>query len=344
MKHAVRLALLMIGFTSMLACGTTATQKKVDEPPIPYKIGYLKVTEPHEIYYAAGGNPEGIPVMVLHGGPGGSCGPHMFNYFDLDRYNVILHDQRGAGKSKPVNELSGNNTQGLVEDIEALRQHLQLGKVVLFGGSWGSTLALAYAETYPENVSGIIMRGVFTATKQEIDDFYHGGTAAFFPDIYQRLQNAVPHPEIHNYPQQLLALLQSDDPDTRQSAAREWARYEATLVFMHITDETVDKLLDKYGEGTYTFSLMENWYMAHDCFLEENQLLDNADRIAHIPTIIVHGRYDMVCRPRAAWDLAKRLDNCQLWFVPSTGHSSMEPAMIEHLKRAAEQLQPLGGE
>lgn len=325
------------------ACSPTTSEKSPEspQPPMPYKIGYLKVDDPHEIYYQLGGNPEGTPVMMLHGGPGGSCGPYMFDYFDLDRWNVILHDQRGAGKSRPRNELTDNNTQALVRDIEALRNHLGLKKVVLFGGSWGSTLALAYAETYPENVSGIILRGVFTATRQEIDDFYHGGTAAFFPEAYERLQSIIPDPATLNYPQQLLELLQSEDPEIRRKAGYEWARYETRLVFLNLPDEKVDPLLEQYGDATYTFSLMENWYMAHNCFLDDGQLLEHADRIAHIPTIIVHGRYDMVCRPRAAWALAKRLDNCRLWFVPASGHASNEPAMTEHLKRAARELVPM---
>ena len=343
MKRLFAIVLLTLGAVAMLGCGAS-TEEQVSEIAKPYKTGYLKVDALHEIFYALGGNPDGIPVMVLHGGPGGSCGPYMFDYFNLERYHVILHDQRGAGQSRPTSELTGNNTQSLVADIEALRNHLELEKVVLYGGSWGTTLALAYAETYPDNVSGIILRGVFTATKREIDDFYHGATAAFFPEVFERLQKILPDPDTHNYPEQLLALIQSDDPEIRNKAAREWARYEGKLAFLHIEDDKLEALLNQFGPATYTFSLMENWYMTHNCFLAENQLLDNAHKIAHIPTIIVHGRYDMVCRPRAAYALAQRLDNCQLWFVPESGHTSMEPAMLEHIKRATRELQPLGVE
>jgi proline iminopeptidase len=331
---------LILTITLTAACCSTHSAKEPTTAPKPYKTGYLKVGQGQEIFYQLGGNPDGRSVMVLHGGPGGYCTPDMFQYFDLKKYNVILHDQRGCGQSHPKNDLTGNNTQSLVNDIEKLRTHFKLGKVVLFGGSWGSTLALAYAETYPDHVSGIILRGVFTATKAEIDQFYHGGTADHFPEVFARLQKAVDHPETLNYPQQLLDKLQSDDAAVRAAAARAWTGYEIRLVSLDMTDARTEEILDKIGPaGIYTFALMENWYMAHNCFLEEGQLLRDATRIADIPVIMVQGRYDVICLPRAAWNLHKVLPKSKLWFAADSGHSSHEPNITRLLKKAAAEFE-----
>ncbi len=308
----------------------------------PYRTGFLKVGDGHEIFYQLGGNPRGVPVMVLHGGPGGSCTPDMFHYFNLSHYNVVLHDQRGCGKSRPRNRLKGNRTQALVHDIEMLRQTLGLGKIILFGGSWGSTLALAYGETYPDHVSAIVLRGIFTATKDEIDHFYHGGTAAFFPDVYEKLQKTMDDPNRFNYPQQLLDKLLSKDESVRAGAARAWTGYELRLISLTMTDAKTERILDRIGPGgLYTFALMENWYMAHHCFLKEGQLLKNAGRLAGIPVIMVQGRYDVICRPLAAWRLHRCLPDSKLWFAPQSGHSSHEPNIDRLLKKAMKTLETI---
>ncbi|MBI4716561.1 MAG: prolyl aminopeptidase [Planctomycetes bacterium] len=303
----------------------------------PFETGYLKVSDGHEIYYELCGNREGKPAMLLHGGPGGGSYPTLRRYHDPAKYLIVLHDQRGAGKSKPYCELRDNNTQALVQDIERLRTHLKLGKVQVFGGSWGSTLAVAYAEAYPDNVSALILRGVFLATKEETDYFYHGGAGLFFPDAFERLQAIVPHPERHDYPQQLLDLIRGDDAEKRERAARGWAWYETKMGKLRQSDAEVDASLNtwKYLD----FSLIENYYMANDCFLAEGQLLRDAPKIAHLPAFIVQGRYDVICPPAAAYKLHKALPRSKLVLVEAAGHSGSEPGIRSALIEAARSLE-----
>jgi proline iminopeptidase len=298
----------------------------------PYRTGYLRVSPQHEIYYQLGGTPQGIPVMFLHGGPGAGCSASDFRYFDPEKFHVVLHDQRGCGLSRPYGELRENDTPHLVADIEKLRRHLGLGKVLLFGGSWGSTLALAYAETYPKNVAGMILRGVFTASREEIDHFYHGGAGKFFPEAYAALQKAVDRPQTLNYPQQLLAKLRSPDPAVQNKAAWAWTRYESKLAFLNLPDEAIEKWL--VGFNPYAFALLENHYMANRCFLQEGQLLKNAGRIAGIPTVIVNGRYDVICPPHTAYRLHGKLAKSRLVIVDASGHSSSEPGIRAALLQA----------
>jgi proline iminopeptidase len=303
----------------------------------PYKTGYLRVSPLHDIFYQTGGNPKGKPVLYLHGGPGGGCSPHDFRYFNPHKFNIILHDQRGAGKSKPYAEIRDNTTENLVEDIDKLRRHLQLGRVILFGGSWGSTLALAYAEKYPQYVSGIVLRGVFTATRSEIDHYYHGGTAKFFPEVYQELAASLDHPEKKDFPAQLLAKLTSTDPAIRDRYARAWLRYEGKIAFLLKVEEKVEAFLREYNP--YAIALLENYYMANGCFLEEGQLLKNAGTLADIPVVIVNGRYDMICPPNVAYDLHRLLPKSTLVIVPDAGHSASEPGIQVELVRAVRRFE-----
>jgi proline iminopeptidase len=298
----------------------------------PYRTGHLKVSAIHEIYYQLGGNPAGRPVMVLHGGPGGSCTPADFRYFNPDRFHVVLHDQRGSGLSRPLGDLRDNTTQHLVEDTEKLRVHLGLDKVILFGGSWGSTLALAYAEAYPQHVSGIVLRGVFTATRAEIDHYYHGGSAWFFPEAHDALLRCVDTPAQRPYAAQLLEKLQSPDEGARSRCAQAWARYEGKIAFLEIEDSTLDTVLKSLNPSV--FALLENYYMANACFLEEGQLLANAAKIAHIPTTIVNGRYDTVCPPLTAYRLHQKLPNSTLVIVERAGHAASEPGIQAALVKA----------
>jgi proline iminopeptidase len=298
----------------------------------PYQVGYLQVSPLHEIFYQVGGNPKGKAVMYLHGGPGGECSPHDFRYFNPQKFNVVLHDQRGGGRSKPYGEIRENTTRDLVEDIEKLRKHLRLDRVILFGGSWGTTLALAYAETYPQNVGGIVLRGVFTATRSEIDHYYHGGTAKFYPEVHRELAASLDHPDKHDYPAQLLAKLTSADPAVRDRYARVWLRYEAGIALLKKSDEMVEAFLREYDP--YAFALMENYYMANGCFLEEGQLLKNAGRLADIPMIIINGRYDMICPPAAADQLHRLAAKSTLIIVPDAGHTASEPGTQAELLKA----------
>jgi proline iminopeptidase len=326
----------LLALAPLHAAGQAQPQKLYDLYPDvePFETGYLKVSDLHEIYYELCGNPNGKPVMILHGGPGGGSYPQLRRFHDPEKYLIVLHDQRGAGRSKPHCELRENNTQNLVEDIEKLRQHLKLGKVQIFGGSWGSTLGLAYAEKYPENVGALVIRGIFTATRQEIDHFYHGGVGVFFPEVYERIQSIVPRPEQQDYPAQLLKLLRSDDAEVRRKTARAWAMYEMRTAFLEITDAEVAGSFEHWDP--YDFALIENYYMANNCFLEEGQLLRDAKKLASVPTYIVHGRYDTVCPPINAYRLHKALPNSKLIVVEAAGHSSSEPrtasALIEITK------------
>lgn len=292
----------------------------------------MQVSDLHQIYYELCGNPGGKPVMVLHGGPGGGSYPVLRRHHDSAKYLIVLHDQRGAGKSKPYCELSENNTPSLVEDIERLRKHLDLGKVQIFGGSWGSTLGLAYAEAYPDNVRSLVLRGVFTATGAEIDHFYHGGLTKRFPEAFERLQAILPHPEKLNYPAQLLGLLQSEEPGMRRQAATEWPSYEMKTAVLERTDVEVQRLLQ--GWDPYDFSLIENYYMANACFLKEGQLLQEASKMRSIPTVIVQGRYDVICPPVTAYRLHQALSKSRLIIVEGSGHSSGEPRMRSALIEA----------
>jgi len=298
----------------------------------PYQTGYLKVSPLHEIFYQAGGNPKGKPVMYLHGGPGVGCSSQDFRYFNPQKYNVVLHDQRGSGRSKPYGETRENTTANLVEDIEKLRKYLRLDRVLLFGGSWGTTLALAYAETYPQNVAGIVLRGVFTATRSEIDHYYHGGVAKFFPEVHRELAASLDHPDRNDYPAQLLAKLRSDDPAVRDRYARIWFRYEGGIALLKESDEMIEAFLREYNP--YAIAIMENHYMANGCFLEEGQLLENAGRLADIPMVIINGRYDMICPPAAAYKLHRLLPKSTLVIVSDAGHAASEPSTQAELLKA----------
>jgi proline iminopeptidase len=303
----------------------------------PSRSGHLRVSDLHELYWEVVGNPDGLPVIVLHGGPGGSAGPDMRRFFDPERFHVLLFDQRGAGRSKPRGEWRDNNTQLLVEDINALRAQAGLeGKAILFGGSWGTTLALAYAESYPERVSGIVLRGVFLATRDEIDHFYHGGASRLFPENWNRLREIVPEPESLNYPAQLFEMITGDDPTLRDRAIEGWAFYEIRMASVGMTDEATLEIMERHSDFMMPFALLENYYMMHGCFLEEGQLLRDVHRIADIPTFIVNGRWDPICPPRAAYDLAQRLRRVKLEMPASSGHSQNEPATIEALVRGVE--------
>ncbi len=298
----------------------------------PYQTGYLKVSDIHEIFYQLGGNPKGQPVMVLHGGPGGGCSTQDFRFFNPEKFQVILHDQRGASRSKPYAELRQNSTWDLVKDIEKLRRHFNLGQVILFGGSWGSTLALAYAETYPQHVAGMVLRGVFAATREELDYYYNGGTAKFFPEIYEELCAVASGPAAESIASRLVKKLQSPDRAVRERTARAWARYEGKIAFLEMPDSRLDKALNRWS--LYGFSLIENYYLAQRCFLKEGQLLDNADKLVGIPLVIVNGRYDVICPPITAYRLHKKLPGSKLVIVERAGHSASEPGITAELVKA----------
>lgn len=325
---AIVLGLLVSG-----AAGATPPEPELFPEIQPYDSGYLKVSDIHEIYYEQSGNPEGKAIFFLHGGPGGSTSPAQRRYYDPKKFHIVLHDQRGAGKSRPFADVRQNTTWDLVEDIEKLRKHVGVERMIFLGGSWGSTLALSYAEKYPERVSGLILRGVYLGTREEMERFYTHGVAEYFPEVSERLWSQVPEMPGKTPPQRILAALESPDEALRKRVAKAWAAYETKVAFLQRSDEEVEKAFADGWDPT-AFSRIENHYMANDCFLEDNQLLRNAGRLKDIPTIIVNGRYDVICPPRTAYLLHKALPKSKLWIVEAAGHSGSEPGITAALVRA----------
>jgi proline iminopeptidase len=284
------------------------------------------------LYWEVCGNPEGIPAIVLHGGPGAIASPVMRRYFDPERYFVLLFDQRGAMRSRPPGEWRENTTQLLIEDINTLREHVGIqGPAVLVGGSWGTTLALAYAETHPSLVAGMVLRGVFLGTRVEVDHFYHGGVSARYPENWERLRSILPAPDRFDYPRQLFELTTGDDPEIRRRAVAAWAYYEFRMAWADMTDARAEEMVAEYGDSLMPFAVLENFYAMNGYFLEEGQILSDVGRIADIPTYIVHGRLDPICHPGSAEELARHLRHVTLNLTDGAGHAENEPANLEGL-------------
>jgi proline iminopeptidase len=304
----------------------------------PFDTGHLKVSDLHEIYYELCGNPNGKPVFVLHGGPGARISPYYRRFFNPEVYLIVLHDQRGCGQSRPLFELRENTSYHLVEDIESLRKHLKLDKIILFGGSWGSTLGLAYAETYPDNTAAMVLRGIFTAAQDEMDHFYRGGVRPFFPEIYEKLEQAFGK---NPTPQTIYDKIKSEDPAERRKYSRAWSGYELKLGNLHFPDEWLKNFLTskEYAALVVSLALIENYYMANGCFFEQGQLLRDTDKIKDIRTILVNGRYDMICPPINAYRLHKRLNNSKLVIAEESGHSMDERNIEQALVRAMREFE-----
>jgi proline iminopeptidase len=291
----------------------------------------------HRIYVEQCGNPSGIPVIVLHGGPGGGCSPAMRRYFDPAVYRIVLFDQRGCGRSRPHASVTDNTTWHLVEDIETIRRALGIDQWITFGGSWGATLALIYAITHPDHVQRLILRGVFLMTKVELDWFYGGGAGAFFPDHWHRFVSPIPEGErsdlIAAYNRRLFCgnLME----ETRY--ARLWANWENALASIH-NDGPMGESPADYARA---FSRLENHYFQNAGFLpSDGWILENRHRISHIPCTIVQGRYDMVCPPISAWKLAHGWAACDLRLIKMAGHALSEPGISEALVRVMDSLRP----
>ncbi|MEZ5515110.1 MAG: prolyl aminopeptidase [Steroidobacteraceae bacterium] len=307
-------------------------------PPIDaYDSGYLRVSEVHELFYEQSGNPEGKAVIFLHGGPGGGTDAKMRQFFDPARYRVVLLDQRGSGKSRPHASLVDNTTWHLVDDIEALRKHLGIEKWQVFGGSWGSTLALAYAEKHPERVTELVLRGIFLLRRSELEWFYQNplGAASLFPDLWEQFVEPIPVAERDDMMQAYYRRLTSDDSTVLQHAARAWSIWEGATSFLHLNPDYVDK----FDDASYAaaFARIECHYFVNKGFLEcEDQLLRDATRIRHIPAVIVQGRYDVVCPMRSAWDLHRAWPEADLRIVADAGHSAFEPGITRELVAATD--------
>ncbi|MGI3778598.1 MAG: prolyl aminopeptidase [Janthinobacterium lividum] len=301
----------------------------------PFETGYLPLTDGHVMYWEQVGHPRGRPALFLHGGPGAGAGAVHRRFFDPQFWRVAIFDQRGAGRSRPLGDLHANTTAHLVADIEALRVHLGLERWLLFGGSWGSTLALAYAQAYPERVIGLVLRGVFLGRAPEVEWFLHG-MARVFPDAHAAFLAHLPESERGDVLGAYLARLTHPDPLVHQPAARAWSVYEGSCSTLLPSPDTVASFAqDRTALG---LARIEAHYFAHDLFLPEGGLLAHMHRIAHLPAEIVQGRYDMVCPATSAFELAAAWPQARLTVIPDAGHSALEPGVRRALVAAVERF------
>lgn len=303
----------------------------------PYDSGFLPVSELHTLYYEQCGNPQGKPVVFLHGGPGGGSNPRCRRFFDPKVYRIVLFDQRGCGRSTPHAELRGNTTWDLVADIERLREHLEIGRWQVFGGSWGSTLALAYAQTHPGRVTELVLRGIFMLRRWELEWFYQRGCDAMFPDAWENFLAAIPEVERGDLMSAYYRRLTSGDASTRIAAARAWSIWEGATSYLYQDPAQIAAT----GEDAFAlaFARIECHYFVHGGFFDrDDQLLRQVERIRQIPAVIVQGRYDVVCPPRSAWDLHRAWPEADLRIVPDAGHSAFEPGNIHELIEATDRF------
>lgn len=313
-------------------------------------------SEQHIAYFEHG-NPDGIPAVFIHGGPGGGTSPSNAGFFDPSHYRIILIDQRGCGESTPhladptvdtLAELSANTTAHLIDDIEAVREHLGINRWLVFGGSWGSTLSLAYTQAHPERALGIVLRGIFMLRRTELDWYYNGGAAHLFPDQWERYLSVIPaakrpdpldplgrtHLDGVDLMAEYHALLHSDDPEVALAAAQAWSVWEGATSYLHPRD-TEDHEDPRFA---LAFARIENHYFVHGGFMEEGQLLKNIDAIRHIPAVIVQGRYDVVCPPISAWQLHRAWPEAEFHFAPTSGHASFEDEIATLLCEATDRF------
>ncbi len=307
--------------------------------PEPFNSGLLRVSAVHEIYYEESGNPGGKPAVFLHGGPGGGTDPNMRGFFDPRRYRIVLLDQRGCGKSRPHGSLIDNTTWHLVADLEQLRQHLGIERWLVFGGSWGSTLALAYAQSHPERVTELVLRGIFLLRRWELEWFYcdPGGAAALYPDLWESYLEPIPAAERSDMIAAYYKRLTSEDAEVLVSAAKAWSLWEGATTYLRLNAEYTAKFAqDAYAAA---FARIECHYFIHGGFMRSDaQLLDDVHRIRNIPGVIVQGRYDVVCPMKSAWDLHRAWPEADLRIVADAGHSAFEPGNLHELISATDRF------
>ncbi len=309
-------------------------------PPIePYRIGTLAVSALHTLYYEESGNPLGKPVVFLHGGPGGGTTPRMRRFFDPAAYRIVLLDQRGCGRSTPHACLEDNTTWALVADIEHLRETLEVERWMVFGGSWGSTLALTYAITHPDRVTELVLRGIFTLRRQEIEWFYQRGASALFPDAWEQYLAVIPDAERGDLMRAYHARLTSGSSVTQLRAAKAWSRWEAATSHLYVDAAQ----LDAFGADAFAlaFARIEAHYFVNAGFFEsDSYLLDNVGKIRHLPGVIVQGRYDVVCPMETAWALHRLWPEADLVVVSDAGHAGFEPGIARALVAATDRFRP----
>lgn len=293
-------------------------------PPIePYDTGFLQVSPVHRIYYEQSGNPRGKPVVFIHGGPGGGTNPRMRCFFDPAAYRIVLFDQRGCGRSTPHACLEDNTTWALVDDMERIRTHLGIERWLLFGGSWGSSLALAYAETHPARVTGLILRGIFTLRQWELRWFYQEGASALFPDAWEDYLAPIPPAERGDLIAAYYRRLTSEDASVRLAAARAWSVWEARTSHLIVDEEQV-QTFDAEAFALAFARIECHYFVNRGFFTSDTQLLDDVHRIRHLPGVIVQGRYDVVCPMDTAWQLHRRWPEARFVVVPDAGHAALE--------------------
>ncbi|MFS3134909.1 prolyl aminopeptidase [Gluconacetobacter sacchari] len=315
----------------------TTCAGRVPYPPIePYRSGILETGDGHQVYWELCGNPDGIPVVFLHGGPGGGCTPAHRRLFDPARYRILLFDQRGCGRSRPHAGLDNNTTWHLVEDIERLRVLTGAERWVVFGGSWGSTLALAYAETHPDRVTGLILRGIFTLRRAELLWYYQEGASWLFPDKWERFLAPIPAAERGDLMAAYRRRLTGPDPAARAEAAVAWSLWEGET----LTLRPAPALSVQHAEAEYAlaFARIENHYFVHGGWLDEGQLIRDVGRIRHIPAVIVQGRYDIATPMRTAWDLHRAWPEADFHLVDDAGHAVSEPGIQTALLNATDRF------
>ncbi|CCG94129.1 Proline iminopeptidase (EC 3.4.11.5) (PIP) (Prolyl aminopeptidase) (PAP) [Marinobacter nauticus ATCC 49840] len=302
----------------------------------PYARHRLAVGHPHELYLEESGNPDGIPVIVVHGGPGGGCEDYHRRFFDAERFRIILLDQRGAGRSTPLAELEGNSTDKLVEDLEAVRHFLGIDRWLLFGGSWGSTLSLVYAETHPDRVLGLVLRGIFLCRPRDIHWFYQDGASRVFPDYWQDYLAQIPEVERDDMVAAYYRRLTSANELEQIQAAKAWSVWEGRCATLHPNP----KVVEHFGHPHVAIALarIECHYFMNNSFLEPDQIVRDASRLKNIPGVIVHGRYDMVCPLDNALALSKAWPEAELQIIRDAGHSASEPAIVDALMRGVESV------
>ena len=300
----------------------------------PYETGMLDVGDGHRVYWELCGNPNGKPVVFLHGGPGGGCTPTQRRLFDPEKYRILLFDQRGCGRSTPYASLEANTTWHLVTDIERLRTMIGVDKWMVFGGSWGSTLALAYAETHPERVTELVLRGIFTLRRSELLWYYQEGASWLFPDKWEGFLAPIPEEERGDLMAAYRRRLTDPDPAVQAQAARAWSLWEGeTITLLHNQEYS-----DQFGDEHYAvaFARIENHYFVNEGWFEEGQLIRNAHRLKGIPGVIIQGRYDIATPPKTAWDLHKAWPEAEFIMVPDAGHAVSEPGITHHLIEATD--------
>ena len=300
----------------------------------PYDHGMLDVGDGHHVYWELCGNPNGKPVVFLHGGPGGGCTPTQRRLFDPDKYRILLFDQRGCGRSRPYASLEANTTWHLVADIERLREMIGVDKWMVFGGSWGSTLALAYAQEHPERVTELVLRGIFTLRRSELLWYYQEGASWIFPDKWEGFLAPIPEEERGDLMAAYRKRLIDPDPAVRAKAAQAWSLWEGeTITLLHNQEYS-----DQFGDAHYAiaFARIENHYFVNEGWFEEGQLIRNAHLLKDIPGVIIQGRYDIATPPKTAWELHRAWPEAKFIMVPDAGHAVSEPGITHHLIEATD--------